>query len=91
MVRNFPPTERASIFYLRRKSSAIVVHQIESGQEKEIYRAVSPVRITDGALSRNGRQLALLTQSAGDAMAVQLVPAGGGALRELFAPPRYFD
>jgi len=76
------------------KPERIMVHQMETGEEKELYRSVSPRSIGGQhlALSPDGRQLAfVLRDSATRSAAIKIIPAAGGEVRELAAGPRYLD
>jgi Tol biopolymer transport system component len=81
--------DRRAIFYIRSdfstKSSLILVHDLETGREKELYRAVVPASIGRGlAVSPDGRQLAFITgDQATRSTALKVMPAAGGETREL--------
>jgi len=78
-----------TIFYTRNdlgtKSSLILVHDLATGREKELYRAVVPGGIGRGlAVSPDGRQLAFITgDQATRSTALKVMPAAGGETREL--------
>ncbi|MEK7407126.1 MAG: tetratricopeptide repeat protein [Acidobacteriota bacterium] len=85
-----------AIFYVQHensKATRIVVHQMETGEEKELFRSVSPQSIRQNLCpSPDGRQLAfVLRDSATSSAAVKIMPAGGGELRELIGGPQYRD
>ena len=79
-----------AIFYRRKdftdKLSRIFVHDLESGLDKELYRAVSPSWIGTFALSPDGR---LLIMSQGNEEtstgALMVMSVSGGEPRELFS------
>jgi Tol biopolymer transport system component len=75
------------------KDERIMVHQIETGQENELFRAVSPHSIGWNLCpSPDGRQLAfVLRDSATPSAAIKIMPAGGGEVHELIGGPRYSD
>ena len=78
-----------AIFYTRHdsstKSSLILVHDLATGREKELYRAVIPGLIGGGlAVSPNGKQLAFITgDQATRSQALKVMPAAGGETRDL--------
>ena len=82
--------DRRAIFYTRSdfgtKSSLILVYDLETGREKELYRAVIPARIGRGlALSPDGRQLAfVMGDQTTRSTALMFMPAAGGETHELF-------
>ncbi|MDA2925049.1 tetratricopeptide repeat protein [Acidobacteria bacterium AH-259-L09] len=75
-----------SIFYLLRhgtkKGTSILVRDLETGQEKELYRVTSPERIFDLVPSADGRHLAFLPPNK-TSTALKLLPTMGGEPREL--------
>jgi len=91
---NLSPDGKA-IFYVHRetgKDERLMVYQMETGEEKELFRSVSPQSIGQWRLSPSpdGRRLAfVLRDSATSSAAVKIMPAGGGELRELVGGPRY--
>jgi Tol biopolymer transport system component len=86
-----------AIFYAQGETSEtarrIMVYQMETGKEKELFRSVSPQSIGRNlAPSPDGRQLAfVLRDSATGSTVVKIMPTGGGELRELVGGPRYRD
>jgi Tol biopolymer transport system component len=72
----------------------IMAYQMETGEEKELFRTVSPQSIAGMrlSLSPDGRQLAFVLHDPAKRLeAVKIMPAGGGELRELVGGPRYPD
>ncbi len=73
-----------AIVYLRRNqrtnSDHVLMRDLETGQEKELYHALS---IRNIALSSDGEQLALWTETREGVLALQIVPVAGGEPREL--------
>jgi len=71
-----------------------MAYQMETGEEKELFRTVSPQSIAGMrlSLSPDGRQLAFVLHDPAKRLeAVKIMPAGGGELRELVGGPRYPD
>jgi Tol biopolymer transport system component len=94
---NLSPDGKA-IFYVHRetgKGERIMVYQMETGEEKELFRTVSPQSFgSSGRLdpSPDGRQLAfVLRDPATSSTVVKIMPVSGGELRELVGGPRYRD
>jgi Tol biopolymer transport system component len=85
-----------AIFYVQGengKPERIMVHQMETGEEKELFRSVSPQSVGRNLCpSPDGRQLAfVLRDSATSSAAIKIMPAGGGEPRELVGGQRYRD
>jgi len=86
-----------AIFYVGRengKDVRVMVHQMETGEENELFRSVSPQSIGRWrpCPSPDGRQLAfVLRDSATNSAAIKVMPAGGGDVRELAGGPQYRD
>jgi Tol biopolymer transport system component len=70
----------------------IVVRDVQSGAEKELYRATSPAFVSHLAVSPDGQQVAFLwyDRPAGDA-SIRVVPIAGGDARELVKLPPLAD
>ncbi|MFQ5817941.1 MAG: hypothetical protein ACE5H2_08310, partial [Terriglobia bacterium] len=80
------------IFYIRfdtaTKSSSIVVRNLETGREKELYRVVSPVSVSLLAASPDGQWLAFVwSDTEKGTTALKVMPAAGGEPRELVELP----
>jgi Tol biopolymer transport system component len=76
-----------SFFYWRVEQKGkgpqqILVRDLESGQEKELYRAPWPEGLASIAVSPDGRWLSFLNRA--DKRVLGLIPASGGTPRELF-------
>jgi len=85
-----------AIYYVHRetgKDARLMVYQMETGEEKELFRSVSSQSIEWWwrlCPSPDGRQLAFVSRdSATGSTAVKVMPTGGGKLRELVGGPRY--
>lgn len=67
---------------------SIVVRDLETGQEKELYRSLSPATVSHLAVSPDGRQLAFVWYDfdAGKA-ALKVMPTSGGEPHELLTFP----
>lgn len=83
-----------ALFYLRRdpaeKQTAIVRREVETGEEKELYRAVEPERVNTFALSPDDQQVVFRggdyrTHDVLDVL--KAIPATGGEPRELMRAP----
>ncbi|MBI4462718.1 MAG: PD40 domain-containing protein [Acidobacteria bacterium] len=84
------------IFYRRTdsvtKATSIVLRELETGHEKELYRAVAPSTVGNVGISPDGRFLVFLWLDPTTRSPVLLVmPASGGETRELLRlePPEY--
>ncbi len=76
-----------SIFF-RWITRSIVARGVESGQEKQLYCAVSSVRISHLAISPDGQRLAFVwSDSTNGATALKVMPASGGEPREVLKLP----
>ncbi|MFQ5817037.1 MAG: hypothetical protein ACE5H2_03655 [Terriglobia bacterium] len=84
------------VFYLLRrdrstKSSSIVRREVETGQEKELYRAVPPAFVSNFALSPDGQRLVFRggeDYAMHDVLDVlKVMPATGGEPRDLMRVP----
>ena len=78
-----------AIYYMyddqRSKGSLIVVHEIETGRDTEVYRVPSRRELATFTLSRDGRQLAVLgTDNATGLQTLKIMAATGGAAVEVF-------
>lgn len=62
-------------------TQSLMTHDLRTGQRKELFQVTTPHLLVP-ALSRNGRWLALVTSEQNPALVV--MPAAGGAPRELF-------
>ena len=87
-----------AIFYVLRetgKSERIMVYQIDTGEEKELFRSVPPQSLELLWLpcpSPDGRQLAfVLSDPAANSAAIKIMPVGGGEPRELTGGLRHRD
>jgi Tol biopolymer transport system component len=81
-----------AIVYLRRNqrtnSHHVLMRDLETGREQELYQAPN---IRNIALSSDGEQLALWTETGGGVLALQIVPVAGGEPRELIrSGPRIY-
>ena len=77
-----------AIFYLRQESGSktpsIEVRNLQTGQEKEVYRASAGSSINSFALSPDGRWVVFrFFDQTTDLVVVKMIPSAGGALREL--------
>ncbi len=67
-----------------KRNRSIVTQDLETGAEKELYRAASPARVSHLAVSRDGRWVAFLEYERGAGKAaLKIVSASGGEAREL--------
>jgi Tol biopolymer transport system component len=64
--------------------SQIVVRDIESGQEQELYRLAGESRI-DVALSPDGHRLSFINMGWGTTRSLRIMPASGGVAREIWS------
>jgi Tol biopolymer transport system component len=77
-----------AIFYVRQepgnKKTSLVARELETGQEKEVYRAPAGVSVHGAAVSPDGRWVAFRSfdQEKG-AVALEVVASSGGVSREL--------
>ncbi len=71
-------------FLLSKPRVSLMAHDIETGQETELHSVTQPSNYQGGALSPDGKELAVLTADLGSGTKVLLVlPIGGGAPREV--------
>ncbi len=71
-------------FHVTSKSSRILVRDLQTGQEQELYRVAVPSFVSTLALSPDGRLLAfVLMDYTTRSTALMVMPAGGGEPREL--------
>jgi len=88
-VMPFPSLDGKTIFYLRedftKDSSSIVRHELETGREKELYRAIFPSFVNTFAVSPDGRQLVFRVGDENYAIldVLKIIPVGEGEPREL--------
>ena len=75
-----------------KRNRSIVTQDLETGQEKELYGAASPARISHLTVSPDGQRVAFLwyDRGAGKA-ALKVMPASGGEARELLKLPALAD
>ena len=67
---------------------SIVVKELDTGREKELYQAASPVNLTHLALSPDGRRLAFVRSNAAEAKTdLVVMPMAGGEPRTLVDLP----
>jgi Tol biopolymer transport system component len=67
------------------KSARVVVRDLATGQERELYRVNNSTNATFLAPSPDGRRLAFVVQDLpAKTSTIKLVPIGGGAARDLF-------
>ena len=67
-----------------KKLSRILLRDLETGQDRELYRKVAPPDIGSLTLSPNGKQLAFLTaDTETPALVLRVIPAAGGKSRDL--------
>jgi Tol biopolymer transport system component len=64
--------------------SQIIVLDLESGEERELYRLAGEMRI-DVALSPDGRWLSFINGGWGAARSLKIMPASGGDVREIWS------
>jgi len=78
-----------AIVYIRRdrrtNSHHVLMRNLETGRETELYQAPN---VSNIALSSNGEQLALWTETRAGVLALQIVPVAGGEPRELIRSGR---
>ncbi len=79
-----------AIFYRLRnrgeKIDSIMVRDLQSGREKELYRTKLPAYLSHLGLSRDGQYLAFYwaNPNTGEPSAIRVIPAEGGEPRELY-------
>ncbi|MEP7227809.1 MAG: hypothetical protein ABI785_10645 [Gemmatimonadales bacterium] len=80
---------RTVIFWRRNAPPwSIVVHDLTTGQEKELFRTVRPVVVSHLTASPNGRRLAFIWSDWDTgATALKVVPVSGGEPRDLVTLP----
>jgi Tol biopolymer transport system component len=80
-----------SVFYAHfqwtKKLLTIIRHDLETGQEKEVYRQAAPPDIGGLTVSPDGKYLSFSTgeliASGGHVMVIRIMPAAGGETRDL--------
>ena len=77
-----------AIFYVRQepgnKKTSLVARELETGQEKEVYRAPAGVSVHGSAVSPDGQWVAFRSfDQATGVVAMEIVPTSGGSSREL--------
>jgi Tol biopolymer transport system component len=79
------PDGKAIIYQSTGRSYRYLLRELESGQEKEIYRSDQPFSSAKPDLSPDGRQVALgLYDEAAKKTTIRLIPINGGEARDLF-------
>jgi Tol biopolymer transport system component len=83
------PDGKAIVYYRRDQTSPpshVIVHEIETGAERELHTGEADAGYIDTAMSPDGRYLAFRGGGGSYKGALGVVPVTGGMTRELFRP-----
>lgn len=66
------------------KTSSIIVRNLQTGEEKELVRAVRPANLVAVRLSPDARRIGFIWSEGSEMQSLRVVPVEGGEVRELF-------
>jgi Tol biopolymer transport system component len=88
LIKNFAVSpDRKSVYYVHfqwtKKLVTIIRHDLETSQEKELYRKEAPPDISSTTVSPNGKYVSFSTSDFPLDHVIRIIPAAGGETRDM--------